>query len=1180
MSETMRDMPALTALDETTRRQRLASGPTRSVWVSANAGSGKTHVLTQRVIRLMLAGTRPSSILCLTYTKAAASEMSNRVFERLSHWTSLDDEALAEEISEMEGAGPDRIKLGEARKLFARALESPGGLKIQTIHAFCEALLHQFPLEANVAGHFNVLDDKAAASLLSEARRSLLTATQAKDNPALAKAFHDVLGIADESGLNRLLSDVISQRTAIRRFLAFAAPRGGFALALAHSLGLKGSQTLEDIARKAWPLPGLGAGQVQDYVALANSAGGVKVQETAYKLNLAIQESEPVTRLELLRAAFLKQDETPYADASFSSAAMRKVNPGLCARVASLRDFIHTIWQEYKTFRMYEATVSALTLAEQLIDNYEQLKKERSFLDFEDFITRTESLLKKEDIGPWVHYKLDQGIDHILVDEAQDTSPTQWEIIRSLTEEFFSGAGARMLNRTIFAVGDEKQSIYSFQGARPERFAMERRIAGERADAGGREFKPVSLYVSFRSTEDVLTAVDKVFENPDNARGLSFEQEAVVHETSRQGQAGAVDIWETIADETESEEDEDWLAPFDRLPEQSSAVRLAQRMAAAIQEMIGKAVLNTRKGPRAVTAGDILVLVRKRDSFAAALARELKSRRNIPVAGTDRLVLANHIAVRDLMSLGRFILLVEDDLSLAELVKSPLFNLDEDRLFELCANRNASESVWQKLNRLAETDRVWSSMRDILERWRRSARTLRVYDFYATLLGCDGGRAKFLARFGSEVSDVLDEFLNFALDHERAGLPGLAAFIATLEQDSPEIKREQDKGRDEVRIMTVHASKGLEAPVVFLVDGSSKPFDKTLLSKLRLIEDSRVPVAIPVWYPGKDFLNPTITGDNTRLEQAAEEEYRRLLYVGMTRASDRLILCSFRKKRDVEGTWAKMTAAALSGDGARCTAATFRAGALEWQGWKWRHSPEHEDAAAVPVGPVEREPLELPAALFAPLPAQRHLPRPLAPSGAHVIIDEQEGETIVPSALFAEKQPAGQAQIRGKLIHRLLQTLTDFAPDGRQAAAERYLARAVPYWSEIERQILADRVLMILEEPQFAALHDENSQAEVSIMGTIRLGSRDYAVSGRVDRMGVNEDGVFILDYKTNLVPPAMADQIPFAHRAQLALYREVLKPIFPGKTVHCLLIYTEGPYLYSLAEAELGKALLAISGQ
>jgi ATP-dependent helicase/nuclease subunit A len=1178
----MNDQISLTnsIIDETTRLQSLASGPSRSVWVSANAGSGKTHVLTQRVIRLMLAGTRPSAILCLTYTKAAASEMSNRVFERLSHWTALDDEALSAEIAAMEGEVPSRIKLLDARKLFARALETPGGLKIQTIHAFCEALLHQFPLEANVAGHFTVLDDKAAASLLSEARRQLLTATQAEDSQDLARAFHEVLSTADESGLNRLLGDIISQRSAISRFFDFATTRGGFRNVLAELLGLGADNSVEAIALRAWPLPGVGPTTLQNYIDLASSKGGIKVQETSYKLGLARKEEDPVRRLELLRATFLKLDEMPYADGSIFSTAMFKADPDLCEGIGACREFIHALWMEYKTFRMFELTVSALTLAERLIVGYEALKKERGFLDFEDFITRTEALLKKDDIGPWVHYKLDQGIDHILVDEAQDTSPSQWEIIRSLTEDFFSGESARIINRTIFAVGDEKQSIYSFQGARPERFANERRINAERADIGGHEFKSVKLHVSFRSTEDVLSAVDQVFADSDNARGLSADNEPVIHVSTRNNQAGIVDIWETIAEEATAEEDDDWLAPFDRLPERSAASELARRMAAVIHDLVGHKTINTRKGARLITPGDILVLVRKRDAFASALSRELKKAGRVPVAGTDRLVLASHIAIQDLMALGRFLLLPEDDLSLAELMKSPLIDLDEDSIFELCQPRSTAQSVWQHMNVLVDSSPKWLDVRDKLARWHQLARQCRVHDFYALLLGREGGRKKFLARFGSEVSDVLDEFLNFTLDHETAGLPGLAAFIATLERDSPEIKREQDKGRAEVRIMTVHASKGLEAPVVFLVDSGGKPFDKNLLPKLRMIENDRLNLRVPVWCPSKEFQNPTVAADDLRLEAAAEEEYRRLLYVGMTRASDRLVLCSYRKKRNIDGTWAKLTANALAMANDRCAPATFRAGGLEWQGMTWRHNAGSEATASESLQTDSAAKPSLPATLFAPLPPNLELPRPLAPSGVHAVIDEEDGDRIVTSALFGDKTKTTMPAIRGKIIHRLLQSLADYPADTREEAADRYLDRSVPLWPDADRQSLKSAVLAILAHPDFADLHQAGSEAEVSVMGTIRIAGKDYAVSGRIDRMGVADDHVFILDYKTNLVPPATREAISFAHRAQLALYREVLKPIYPGKTIRCLLVYTEGPHLYSLTDEELGKALLALSGK
>ena len=1167
-------------LDETKLKQSVASDPRHSAWVSANAGSGKTHVLTQRVIRLMLDGARPSSILCLTYTKAAASEMSNRVFERLARWTAMDDMALSKEIAEVEGRVPDAITLGNARKLFARALETPGGLKIQTIHAFCEALLHQFPLEANVAGHFTVLDDKAAAALISEARRSLLTRTQGGHDAELAAAFHDVLTIADETGLDRLLGDVVANRSALQRFFDSARSEG-VERALKRGLGIPVSADSVSIAARAWPLSGLGDGRMQDYIALANGKGGSNAQERAYALGHARTEADPVRRLEQLRAALLKKsDELPYAATGYYTSAMNKIDPAVCDAVVQAAGVLADVWQDYKVYRMYEATRSALVLARHFLSAYEALKKERSFLDFEDFITRTDALLRKSDIGPWVHYKLDQGIDHLLLDEAQDTSPTQWSIIMSLTEEFFSGASARTVNRTLFTVGDEKQSIYSFQGARPERFASERRRAEARAKAGGKPFEPLMLHLSFRSTEDVLTAVDQVFSIESNRQGLSAEGDGVVHASNRIGQAGTVDLWEIIAEESSDEEDEDWLAPFDRPAEKSSVMQLAQRMAASIREMIGRDVLEAKDGARLVGPGDILVLVRKRDGFGGALARELKRNGSVPVAGTDRLVLASHIAIQDLMALGRFALLNEDDLSLAALIKSPLLDMTEEDVDQLCGHRAGNQRVWERLKALAHADARWKDVEVRLIRWVGMARSMRVHDFYAALLGREGGRKLFLSRFGHEVSDVLDEFLNFALAHEEAGLPGLTSFIATLEKDSPEIKREQDKGRDEVRIMTVHASKGLEAPVVFLVDGGSKPFDKSLLPKLRLKPGSEDQPDTPFWVPVKDVQSRISSDDDVRLGRAAEDEYRRLLYVGLTRASDRLVVCGYRKKKPVDDSWAQLVRMALVANEQKCMPASFSAGGQAWEGFSWRHHRREPvepatDEAAVKDGKLQ---ITLPDSLLSPLPPMPALPRPLAPSGVTAVIDEEAGDLIVPSALFIDRPAGSGAQVKGKIVHRLLQALPDFPASERSDAARRYLARAVPQWRDVERERLAENVLGIVADSRFAALFGEGSRAEVSVMGTIRVRDRDYAISGRIDRMGVAGDRVFVADYKTNRVPPATHEDIPFAHRAQLALYREVLSPLFPGKVVECILVYTEGPQLFSLTETELEKALLAIS--
>ncbi|THK38693.1 double-strand break repair helicase AddA [Ensifer sp. MPMI2T] len=1166
-------------LDWTTERQSLASDPVRSAWVSANAGSGKTHVLTQRVIRLLLAGCRASAILCLTYTKAAASEMSNRVFERLAEWATLDDATLEKRIEAIEGARPSAVKIQEARRLFAAALETPGGLKIQTIHAFCEALLHQFPLEANVAGHFSVLDDSAAAVLLADARRALLAAT-AVDDTELAGAFATVLDLADDTGLERLLETIVANRTPIQAFLDRAATRGGLEAHLRASLTIAPGETAESVLAKVWPLAGLNGAALEHYLDLAARKGGAKPSEFAEGLKAVAKLADPEERYRNLLGLFFNGGGKPRADSTFLNAAMRREAPDLAPLVERARDHVLACVDRLSIVRMYEATRAALTLAERLNRDYEEIKKARSQLDFEDLINRTAALLSRGDVGAWVHYKLDQGIDHILVDEAQDTSPAQWTVIQSLAADFFAGETARADDRTIFAVGDEKQSIYSFQGARPERFSRESIVTERRVRAGGKYFSPIRLQLSFRSTIDVLSAVDTVFANKANAKGLSAKEEAIVHASNRIGHPGSVDIWDVIAPEPVLAEEE-WTAAFDATPERAPANILARRIAAVLEDWIGKETVIEKGVRRPMRPGDVIVLVRKRDAFVNALTRALKRRNNIPVAGADRLVLTSHIAIQDLMALGRFALLPDDDLSLAALLKSPLINLGEDDLFELAAERVETESLWQRLHSLGvdETSRYHPVART-LSQYSDLARHMLPHDFYARILGVLGGRAAFLARLGSEVSDILDEFLTFALDHERAGLPGLQAFISTLEIEAPTVKREQDKERDEVRVMTVHAAKGLEAPVVFLVDGGGKAFNSQHVPDLRLFEKQRPDgsvVTVPVWRAPGSGTNSLLNADNARLKALAEEEYRRLLYVGMTRAADRLVICGYRGQRENTDTWHAMVQGTLAQDiKGRGMPMVFRAGGEEWTGHAWREAHPHINAPVADGMQAEGERMApgVPATLTAPLPPPRRLPRPLTPSGTGIVIDDPDSESIVGSALFAEKAAPNRSLLRGAILHRLLQVLPSIDPAERQAAADRYLLRSVPRWSEPERRALADAVMEVLDHPDLNTLFTAHSQPEVSVMGTLTLGAREFAVSGRIDRLAVSGDMVTIADFKTNREVPVSPAEVPPVYRTQLAIYRELLKPLYPGRRFRCALIFTEGPAIQVLPDAMLDRSL------
>ena len=1161
-------------LGETEKRQAAASHPDMSAWVSANAGSGKTYVLARRVIRLLLAGTDPSRILCLTYTRAAAANMANQVFGELSAWTRMDDADLTEVIRKLTGTRPGAEMLRRGRRLFARALETPGGLKIQTIHAFCEAVLHQFPLEANIAGHFEMIDARMEATLFAEARRGMLQASA--QDPDIDAALDTVLAIGGEFGLDVVLQEVVTKREAVRDFVAQmkAAPEP-FAPVFTR-FGFRSGTTESDIAGSLWPLDYFTADFADALRTRADAVNKKRALEFAESLKAVIAEPDPVTRLLGLRTVFLRKIKAGrWESRSTNHIAAKdvvKTFPDLVDRFAETAEQIARCVDRLALFRMLEGTRAALLLGDDLVARYERLKAERGLLDFNDLINRTIRLLGRPDVGPWVHYKLDRGIDHILVDEAQDTSPDQWVIVNRLASEFFVGKGSRDDRlRTVFAVGDEKQSIYSFQGAAPEAFDSNRRKFDRMARAAGLDFEPVELFLSFRSTPDILSAVDRVFATERAFKGLYQQPRPTVHESNRGKHSGCVEIWESIG-KTDVDEPEDWKLPVDHAS--APSVKLAELIAGRIARWIETGEIIEGRG-QPLRAGDVMVLVRKRDRFMHALSRGLKNL-EIAVAGADRLNLAAHIAVKDLIALGRFVLQPEDDLSLAALMKSPIFDLLEDRLYTLAAGRSEGRSLHAALREAARSDETMLRIERQLSAWRVQADFRPVFEFYADILGAGGVRAKMTSRLGRETGDILDEFLRFALAEEQSGLPGLESFLAALEMSGPDIKREMDQARDEVRIMTIHAAKGLEAPVVFLVDDGSPPFSHLHLPRLLALPPERSEWSGDgfLWRAGRDVANC----QSRRLEEVyrvrAEEEYRRLLYVGMTRAEDRLIVCGYHGQKPPQpDTWLDLVRDALLPHAVEIPGPADRPAA---------HRYRVTDGSAVKE-PADRETLHPPVAVavptnfLAPVEPAPGLPPPLAPSGAGAAVetDEAAAESVLSEPV--EGRPSFAAE-RGRAVHRLLQVLPDLPDPDRRAAAERYVARAGAKWDEPERRRVVASALSVLRESRFAELFGTGTRAEVSIMGTLRLGGHERSVSGKIDRLAVRDDHVLIVDYKTNRPPARSLADVPFAHLAQMALYRAILKQIYPGKDVRAALLYSETPGLIELPAAELENALARLT--
>ena len=1138
--------------------QHRAADPENSAWVSANAGSGKTYVLALRVIRLMLAGTAPSRILCLTFTKAAAAEMSNRVFKELASWAMLGDEALRKKIENTTGKPANAKQLKRGRQLFALALDTPGGLKIQTVHAFCEALLHQFPLEANVSGHFEVLDDFAQKSLLEESRKRILLAVNSGDE-VLSEAFSKAMDFASDDAIFKALGALVDKREAFLEWAdigidaAMAPVFEQFQIEIDCSVEEIEAQNLahSDISDEKW----------LSIASLAKDAGGAKNITVAGIIEQFVS-AKGIAQKTLLRGKILlTQSGKPRAKIFYG-----KVNDEMPALPELLEQETENFLAGAKKIRVWKilnGSNALFKIALATLESYGRMKHARGFVDYDDLINRAANLLKRSEIRQWVQYKLDRGIDHLLIDEAQDTSPRQWEIVDAVTEDFHSGENAAVRTRTMFAVGDEKQSIYSFQGAKPEAFDRQAQALKLRVDQSGKNFESVNLHLSFRSTKAVLSAVDKVFENPENVKGLNHENSPTIHESIRGDDPGLVEVW-PLYEKEKSEKPSEWLAPLDHQSAEDPAVVLANRISRTIKGWINTPLEGTGKPIR---YGDILILVRKRDRFVTALTRAMK-KDGLAVAGSDRLKLTEHVAVEDLLALGRFVLMPVNDLSLAAVLKSPLFGISEQGLFELAKDRDG-RSLWGQINYLANENNTTAKFlttrfSELLE----SSQSLPVYEFYARLLGPMGGRQEFVGHLGHEVEEILDAFLNQCLSYDQTGRRGLEDFISRLTGSAPDIKRELDLGRDEIRIMTVHASKGLEAPIVFLVDSCGPAFGSNHRPSVMKI-GGEGEEGFFLWQPTvKDGIAAT-QASLARAEELAEEEYRRLLYVGMTRAADRLIICGYKRAGELKFShWHPMVEQALESEALAVLDEDGKLTAIQWAGSGKAREYEATEVAETLEFKVLPDWISIKPA-FEPPP-----PRPLTPSGAFLAIESGSSNDASGVPVVGINVDAA---LRGTVSHRLLQYLPEFAAAEQRSIAEQYIGGLDYGWPQDMATKLIDDVMGVLHHPDFQPIFSENSRAEVSIAGHIKLKSGPRLISGQIDRMLITDETVWIIDYKTGRPATSEGKGIGASYLSQLALYQYIVAQIYPNHQVKCALLWTEGPQLTPVKNEALERQFEAI---
>lgn len=1133
---------------DATELQRIAAEPGASRMVNANAGSGKTKVLVDRVSRILLQGTDPDKILCLTYTRAAASEMQERLFEKFSQWSIASDEALQAALTDLYGTPYADIRpalpIERVRTLFARALETPEGLKVMTIHAFCEQIIARFPIEAGIMPGFSPLEDREQTALLREGRARLLKSAQG--DTELAEALHRLaLAKADQT-----LDDMLMRDAKQFERLQDWKDKGGMTR-FRLKAGLEQDDTPESLASQAWAHTD--QGRLKKIASLCWGEGKT-AEAFAASIHSAVQADDPIVAFHEYAGAFFTQAGT--LKKRLLVKAVTDADGFITPDSAETSRVVAAV-ETIKAAKIAQMSGSYLALAYPLGADHQRAKHVARGLDFHDLILKTRNLLTRKEVSDWVAYKLDGGVEHVLLDEAQDTSPEQWAIIDALVAPFRQESPDRDGQpRTFFAVGDPKQSIYRFQGAAPKIFM-------ETIRKWAQDASTINLRMSFRSTQQVLDVVDALFIDQ---KGLAatFDSEdipeasEIINHVAHRQDDGLVELW-PLAPPAEVEEDkEPWdTTPVDAIGQGEPAVRLAREIAQTIQNWIDqKETVFDRnlKDHRLIHPGDVLILVQKRvGGLFEAIIRELK-RADLPVAGADRLILQEATIVRDLLALTRFVLLPSDSLSLGEALKSPLFELDDDALFQLCVDRD-SQSLWEAVQ--DRDSELAAHLQGLLD-----DAYLSPYDFYARLLDREGPngrtyREALFRRLGLEAREALDAFLNTALAHQQRQAPSLQRFLQAFTAGEIEIKRDKDPAGREVRVMTVHGAKGLEAPIVFTPDTSRAPTRKA--SGLIEAEGSYILA------PSKAESIPLTDTYLDAHHAETMREYMRLLYVAMTRAESRLILCGAWRGRSKtgydEGSWYQWLAATMD--------------ALKTKPFPTVFDGQGKSGLRYGQKPIDPVKLKSRASVTeAALPDW--IAKPAEP-------ERNPSQSASPSALLAREEPVGNGPgqgrfTRGIAIHKLLEILPDHSADRRRELAAHMLNDYADLSSDDRAEIM-DEVFRVMDHPDFVDVFAKGSRAEVSLAGRAKsIRNGEVFLTAQIDRLSVTKDGVYLIDYKSNRPPPEEAADIDAVYLAQMAAYRELAREIWPDRSIKCGLLWTDVPRMMWLHDNAMDAALTQVN--
>ena len=1150
-----------------TSDQVKASDPLRTAFVAASAGTGKTHVLIARLVRLMLSGTPPAELLCLTFTKAAAAEMKTRLYGELSQWTSLSDRDLTNRLSTRFALTADGDMLKRARRLFTETLDLSDELRIQTFHSFCQSILGRFPLEAGLLPGFRAAEDAEAKAAMAEARDEALNTSLTSE--AFASYIRLIADRTTEGTFGDLMHDLRGEQAILDLGFQHHRSVGAYLNALDTALGIAGMdrEALLVEAFSSFPIPQHLMQHLHDVMNGGTKTDQTNAQHLARYIDLHENGANEAKYAAL--SNWLLTKEGLLAKRLITKAAL-KLDPAVEPLIDDLAVWMDALRDKLARRLLSDQSAALIVIGYLQLEAYGRVKQQEGLVDFADMVDRTVNLLSDQQSTDWILFKLDQEISHILVDEAQDTNADQWRVVDAIAAEFFAGKGVDKSNkdedgetvRTVFAVGDEKQSIFSFQGAEPDKFVSERSKLSRRATEAGLIASTIPMNQSFRSGRAVLSLVDAVFSDGDEAgAGVLFGQEMLQHDTARKGAAGSVEIWPLEQEEERSAEDP-WSLPVEQTIGNRAEDRLAGRIATHIYHTLNdKRLLESRGRP--IRPGDIMVLVRRRKGFVDQLTRALETY-GIAVAGRDRMTLTDELAVMDLMALARSALLPDDDLTLATVLKGPFIGLTEDQLFTLAHDRG-NQSLFQRLAALADKDDTFKPAHTRYQTLIRDAERLDCAPYFASILEEHRGRAALLAQLGEDAADPINAFLERADQFDRQERGSLLGFLKHMEKAGSELKRDLEGAGNAVRIMTAHASKGLQAPIVYLADTTSLP-DTSRDKRLIAWPQPAGGPPLLLWssdIKGLEFLDTL----KKRRDSQAIEEYNRLLYVALTRAEDHLFITGVEGYRTPSDKcwYAAINRAFDRLDGVENLSGDRR----------HYHIPQSDPVSAA-TGDDDAAPPALPPEWLALKPGPDPEPqRPLRPSQMR---PAPAKATLTSLFSEAEKRDKGgpDPMALGVIMHQAFEWLAGVPGESRRDQAVRFFETRLGTDSVDAR---TNQVMAVFDHPDLADLMGGKGRSEVGLSGRIDLKDGPTNVTGRIDRLLVTDREIVFADFKTGERVAKTASDVPPETLYQMALYGKVLRKIYPDRPLRAVLIYTENATVVDLTDGDLKAALPLMQG-